>query len=234
MGLALAIVGLGWLGAVWIYQLQAPVLTVGQISLFLAVLIWMGHSVTQQIVRQRLLSTIPIATVWSLVLFGLISGITPPDPIPSALAGLKAAFHISLSLGGVAMLLGSGVFGAGQLILHKQLRQHTYGNWFQHLPSMDELDKLRRMTMYAGWWIVTLSLVFATIMFFLNPARLQPMISHLHPMVTLWVLISFSALADLRRWMGVRRRAFGSLLLSLLMTILLAVSVIEFYRGSFL
>ena len=91
--------------------------------------------------------------------------------MPEKLRGLHASVHITLSLAGIAMLLGSGVFGAGQVILHGHLRKRDFDVWFQRLPSLDDLDRLRRLTLGAGWLLVTVSLVSASVWLRVRPSR---------------------------------------------------------------
>jgi len=222
-----------WVVGLLLEQRQLPVLNPGQIIAFLAVLIWIGHTFTQRRVRQRLLTLMPLGAVVLLLLAGIAAGLEPGSSIPDGLKGPRAAFHISLSLAGVAMLLGSGVFGAGQLVLHKQIKKRTFGTWFQHLPSLNDLDRLRRMTLVAGWLLVTISVGSAMAAFYLEPSGKGAMMSHLHPMLTLWVLITGLALADRRRWLGSQRLAQGSLILSALMVLLIVVSVVEIFTGRF-
>lgn len=232
-GTVLAFLLAAWVIGLLLVQRQLPVLNPGQVIAFLAVLIWIGHSITQRRVRQRLLTLMPLGAVVLLLLAGIASGLEPGANIPEGLKGPRAAFHISLSLAGVAMLLGSGVFGAGQLVLHKQIKKRSFGTWFQHLPSLNDLDRLRRMTLAAGWLLITASVGSAMIAFYLETPREGAMLSHLHPMLTLWFLITALALADRRRWLGSQRLAQGSLILSALMVILIVVSVVEVFTGRF-
>jgi ABC-type transport system involved in cytochrome c biogenesis permease subunit len=151
--------------------------------------------------------------------------------VPERLRGLHASVHITLSLAGIAMLLGSGVFGAGQVILHGHLRKRDFDVWFQRLPSLDDLDRLRRLTLGAGWLLVTVSLISALIWLRLHPSESGIMMSHLHPMLLLAVLITALLAVDRFRWLSSQRLASLSLALSAVVMLLLLVSVVEIFIG---
>jgi ABC-type transport system involved in cytochrome c biogenesis permease subunit len=233
---------LGWIGAgfylIWIVALtlvqgQVPVYNFGQLALFLGGLVWISQTYVQWRVDQRLFTLLPLVGVVTLVLVGLAAGASP-DRVPEGLRGPQASFHITLSLAGVAMLLGSGVFGAGQVILHGHIRKRDFDVWFQRLPSLGDLDRLRRVTLVAGWLLITVSLVSALVWLRLRPAGSSgPVISHLHPMLLLAALITALVLADRFRWLAVQRLAWISFLLSALVVVLLLVSVIEIFVGRF-
>jgi hypothetical protein len=151
--------------------------------------------------------------------------------VPEKLRGLYASIHITLSLAGIAMLLGSGVFGAGQVILNGHLRKRDFDVWFQRLPSLDDLDRLRRLTLGAGWLLVTVSLVSAGVWLRVHPSQNGVMMSHLHPMILLAVLITALLAADRFRWLSVQRLASLSFALSAVVMVLLLVSVVEIFIG---
>ncbi len=232
--------GVGWLGALlylaWMVALtlrqgQVPVYNFGQLALFLGGLVWIGQAYAQWRVDQRLFTLLPLAGVVMLVLVGLAAGPTPSH-VPDGLKGGQASVHITLSLAGIAMLLGSGVFGAGQIILHGHLRKRDFDVWFQRLPSLGDLDRLRRVTLVAGWLLISVSLVSAMIWLRLRPAADHaPVISHLHPMLLLAVLITLLVLADRFRWLAVQRLAWISFVLSAVVVVLLMVSVVEIFVG---
>jgi ABC-type uncharacterized transport system permease subunit len=233
LGTALALLLTGWLVWMSLLQHQVPVLTPGQVLVFLGVLIWLMHSLLQRRVRQRFFSLMPLGVLVLLLLLGTIAGLRPGAGVPETLFGFRSGFHITLSLAGMALLLGSGVFGAGHLVLHKQIKRRSFGTWFQHLPSLQDLDRLRRTTLGAGWLLVTVSLASAMASMYLDPGRGGAMLSHLHPMLVLWALITLLLAADRFRWMGSRRLAVGSLVLAGLMVVLIAVSVVEIFTGRF-
>lgn len=222
-----------WMGLITSAQRQVPMLTFGQLAAFLGFLVWAGQSYVQMRVPQRLLAILPAAAVALLILLALVAGVVPKT-VPEAIKGSGAALHVSLSLAGVAMLLGSGVFGAGLLILHRQIAHRVFGRFFSSMPSMDELDRLRILSVNLGWLLITVSLISA--MFWMRLVRTDSKVmeSHLHPSLTLWVLVTLLALAARYRWLRRTRLAAISVGLSALVMILVLVSVIEFFVGHWL
>ena len=100
------------------------------------------------------------------------------------------ALHVMISLAGLAMLLGSGVFGLGSLVLHRRLAARKFDELLQHLPSLEEMYRLRRVTLYGGWLLITVSLVAAFVWAWTMKPDERMMSSHMHPMLTLWVTVS--------------------------------------------
>ena len=231
IGTVLSLLLVHWLVVMAAIQNQAPVLTPGQVMVFLGVQIWSMHSLLQRKVRQRFFSIFPLSVLAVMLVLGTTIGLKPGADVPASLFGFRSGFHITLSVAGVALLLGSGVFGTAHLILHKQIKRRTFGKWYQNLPSLTDLDRLRGTTLGWGWLLITVSVISAMSNLYLNPERDSAMISHLHPMLTLWVLISALTAADRFRWLGNRRLAAGALLLSCVMLLLIVVSVVEIFAG---
>lgn len=229
-GLVGAGMWIAWILGVTLHQGQVPVLNLGQLALFLGGLVWIEQAFVQRRVDQRLFTLLPLAGVVALVLVGLAAGPTAAE-VPEKLRGLNATVHITLSLAGIAMLLGSGVFGAGQVILHGHLRKRDFDVWFQRLPSLDDLDRLRRLTLGAGWLLVTVSLISASVWLRVRPSESGVMMSHLHPMLLLAVLITALLAADRFRWLSAQRLASLSFALSAVVMVLLLVSVVEIFVG---
>lgn len=220
-----------WLLGLGLWQGRAPVITPGQLMASLGGLAWVGHAYTQRRVRQRMLTLLPLGTVVVLLVAALATGLKPPAAPPEALANSRAAAHIVFSLAAVALLMGTGVFGAGQLIMHRQLKRRTFGTWFHHLPSLDDLDRLRRISLNAGWVLVTISVIGGMAALYLVPERQEATISHLHPMLLLWGVMTLLWAANRFRWLGGSRLAVASVVFAGMMAVLLVVSVIEFFGG---
>ncbi len=229
VGAAVSMAFLLWAILATIVQGQAPVLNIGQLLYFLGILIWAAQSYLQMRVRQRMLVLLPLAVIVVMFLSGIILGIERPDQVATHLAGGTTGFHMVLSMAGVAMLLGSGVFAAEQLTLHRHLRNRTFGRWFSYLPSLEDLDRLRRHTLKAGWFIVTVSLVIALLWMQFGVGDKRPIISHLHPMLTLWTILTIIVLANRYGWLAINKLALSSVILSALVLVLLLVSLYEIF-----
>jgi ABC-type uncharacterized transport system permease subunit len=222
-----------WMVLITTAQNQVPVATIGQLAAFLGFLVWASQSYVQLRVRQRLLVILPLTAVVLLIFIGVVAGVAP-SATPKAILGMGAAFHITLSLAAVAMLLGSGVFGAGALILHRQIAHRAFGPLFSSLPSLDEMNRLRAEAVNVGWLLITVSLASAVVWMRFFRTESKIMESHLHPMLTLWVIVTALAAAARFKWLGKHRLAAASVILAGLVLALILVSILEFFAGAWL
>jgi ABC-type uncharacterized transport system permease subunit len=230
-GSALAALGLLWLAALGLHQGLLPVATPGQLAAATGVLIWAGHCWVQHRISQKKLTVLPLVSAMLLVAAGTVAGLGQPAAPPEAFANPRAAVHIALSLAAVTLLIGSGVFGAGELILHRQIVQRRFGKWFHDLPSLADLSRLRRLSLTSGWALMTVSVVLAMAGLWLLPTAREATISHLHPMLTLWVILSALWAAERFRWLTQLKLAAASVAVSALMVVLIVISVVEFFGG---
>ena len=227
--LAIGVYGL-WMLLITVNQHQVPVLTVGQLMAFLGLLIWAEQIYIHHRVRQRLLIALPLATVILLLLAAITIGFKPNGQL-DALRTWWSALHITLSLAGVAMLLGGGVYGAGAMILHRQLTRREFGQFFSALPPLGDMNRLRSITLYVGWLLITLSLASSITWMLIERAGDPTSFTHLHAMIGLWLVISVLALCERRNWLGQHRQARLSVALSALILLIVLASVIEIFVG---
>jgi ABC-type uncharacterized transport system permease subunit len=220
-----------WMVLITVQQDQVPIANVGQIAAFLGFLIWADTSYVQLRVRQRMLAMLPIAAVAFLLLIGVVAG-ARPDVLPKAMTGPFAATHITVSLAGVAMLMGAGVFGAGYLILHRQIKSRHFSGLFSRLPSMEDVNRQRAVAVYTGWLLITLSLIASTIWFFIYHVGESPVHPHLAGMGFLWLGVSALALAEKLRWLSQHRLAMVSVGFAGFVLVLILMTVIGFLAGA--
>ncbi len=219
-----------WLSILTYDQRQIPILTAGQISVFLSFLIWMDQLLVQRKMSQRMLVILPLVTVILLLLAGIAGGLhhkSAPDELHSA----WSAVHIVLSMAGVAMLFGSGVYGAGSMLLRRELMSRKFGRLFSSLPSMDEMHKLRAFAIYFGWLLITISFASAVVFMFLENSGTPSFFSHLHEMVGLWGATSLLALSERFRWLGDQKQARLTVAISTVIFLLITGSVLQIYFG---
>jgi ABC-type uncharacterized transport system permease subunit len=219
-----------WMLLVTVHQKQVPILSVGQLLAFLGLLVWADQTYLQQRIRQRLLVVLPLVTVIVLLLTSVVIGIQP-NTHPKALTGVWSAFHITLSLAGVAMLLGGGVFGAGAMMLHRQITQREFGPLFTAMPPLGDMNRLRSITLYIGWWMITLSLASSITWMIIENGGLPVFFTHLHAMVGLWLVISVLVLSERKNWLGQHKQARMSVALSALILFMVMASVLEMFLG---
>jgi ABC-type uncharacterized transport system permease subunit len=221
---------LAWLVLVTAVQRQVPVLNPGQLAYFLGALIWFGQCYSQRQVNQRLFALLPLVGVLGLMLFGVIAGLGPGQ-VTESLLGVGTAVHVTMSLAGIGLLLGCGVYGAGHVILHHQISTRKFDAWFNRLPSLGDLDRLRRVNLNTGTALVVASLGSALVWSLRQPAGDPMVVSHLHPMLLLAALLVALVLVDHFRWLSSRNLAVACLIMSALVLALLTVSVVEIFLG---
>jgi ABC-type uncharacterized transport system permease subunit len=217
-----------WIGFTF-YQGAILIVTPGQLLATFACSVWLAASYAQYRVSQRKLTIIPLAAAILLLVSAMAMGLGRAADIPEALVNPRASAHITMSLVGVTLLLGSGVFGAGEIILHKQIKSRTFGQWFHDLPSMSDLNRLRRVSLTAGWLLITISIASAMSTLWFTPESREATISHLHPMLTLWVIITILWATDRFHWAAQQKMALASLAISGLMVLLLIISLVGFF-----
>lgn len=219
-----------WLTMLTIDQRQIPILTAGQISVFLSFLIWMDQLLVERRVSQRMLVVLPLITVILLLLAGIAGGLrhtTAPDKLHSA----WSAVHIVMSMAGVAMLFGSGVYGAGSMLLRRELKNRKFGRLFSTLPSMDVMHKLRAVAIYHGWLLITLSFASAVLFMFIENSGSPSFFSHLHEMFALWGVASLLVLSERFHWLGDQKQARLTVAMSALIFLLITGSVLQIFFG---
>jgi hypothetical protein len=174
---------------------------------------------------------LPLGVVVLFLLAGLLLGMEAIT-FRKALVEGNTALHIVISLAGVAMLLGSGVYGTGQFLLHRQIKNRSYGKLFNLLPSLQDLNRLRRFALVTGWLLITVSLLSAFIGTPAGDGTMGTVVSHLHPVLTLWVILTLLVVADRLPFIASEQLAVASFILSLTILILFLISVVGIYWGS--
>ena len=174
---------------------------------------------------------ISTAVVILLVELGVIAGLRP-SVVPTNVLNAGATFHVTFALSGIAMLLGGGVFGAGTLVLHRQIAHRTFGSFYASLPPMRDMNRLRSTATYAGWMLITVSLLSAITWIMVHATDSHVIVSHLHPMITLWTLTTLLAIATRYNWFGQHRLALFSVILATLVMGLVLVSIVEIFSGA--
>lgn len=219
-----------WLLLITISQKQIPFINAGQLAALIGFLIWASHLYAQTRTRQGILAVLPILVSAALVLISLALG-TEPVTIPNALKGYWVSIHISLVMAGVALLLGAGVYGFGYLILHRQIKRRSFGPFFSMMPSLSDLNHLRAFTVTSGWILVTIGVIGGVVWMFIRSDLYGTMVSHLGIAVGFWGIVSLMAAASRFRWLGQRKLAGFSALISAVMIILIMMSIAVTYPG---
>jgi HemX protein len=217
-----------WMVLITIHQGQVPIANGGQMAAFLGFLIWADQSYVQFRIRQRMLTLLPIAAVVLLILLAIVTGVRS-ETMPKAALGWWMAFHVTLALASAAMLMGAGVYAAGYLMLHKQIKQHRFGQMFAKLPSMEEINRLRAVALYVGWGLITVSFGSSAIWMAMNRSPEKVVISHLSEMSILWLVLSAIAILEKRRVLSQRKLAAITVAFAGFMFILILWTMIAMY-----
>jgi ABC-type transport system involved in cytochrome c biogenesis permease subunit len=233
-GYALLLIFLITITLITIYQQQIPILNPGQVVLFLAGMTWFGHCTLQVSIKQKVLSLLPLGTILILIITSICLGIETRDISFEPLFGIRSAIHVSFAMLGLSMLIGSGIFASGYLLMNRQLKTHNFGVWFKHLPSLMDMNRLRTHSLCYGWIAITLLIIIASVWTLLTPSSSHVIPSHVHPTVLIWVITGVLGAANRYRWLKTYILASLSLATSVLVLALLFVSLIEFFSGRFL
>ncbi|MFZ5432964.1 MAG: hypothetical protein ACOZB3_04240 [Calditrichota bacterium] len=220
-----------WIVGITIFQRQVPIVSLGQISVFLGLLIWAGQTYMQRRISQRMLVLLPTAAVVFLLFVSVVAGMRPAAS-SDVMQGVRVAFHVTLSLAGLAMLMGAGVYGTGYMILHRQIKTRSFGHLFGSLPSMDELHRLRIGAVRMAWLLITISLLLATVWMLFGKSREAVFHSHLREMGILWLVVTLLAFGDRIRWMNQHRSAGITMMFTIVTLMIVLISVIGIYAGA--
>jgi ABC-type uncharacterized transport system permease subunit len=219
-----------WLLLLTIFQKQIPFVNQGQLAALVGFLIWAAHLYAQRRMNQGILVTLPVITVIILILISLILGAQPVET-PEIFKGHWVSFHISFAMAGVALLLGAGVYGFGYLILHRQIKRRKFGPFFSLMPSLNDLNQLRSLTLFSGWVLVTAGTLGGTVWMLMRKELYQALSGHLGIALIFWGLVSLMTLASKLRWLRQHQLAGFSAFISAVMIVLILMSIMVTYPG---
>jgi len=219
-----------WLLLLTIYQKQIPFVSEGQLAALIGFLIWAAHLYAQRRMNQGILVTLPVIAVIFLILVSLVLGAQPAE-IPEIFKGHWVSVHISFAMAGVALLLGAGVYGFGYLILHRQIKRRRFGPFFSLMPSLNDLNRLRSLTLFAGWFLITIGVLGGATWLLMRKELYEALTGHLGIALIFWILISMMTLASKFRWLRQHQLAGFSAFISAVMIILILMSIMITYPG---
>lgn len=219
-----------WLLLISLVQNQIPFASIGQLAALIGFFIWAAHIYAQKRMKQGILIVLPVVTVIFLILLSLVLG-TQPTETPEIFEGEWVSLHIAFTMAGVALLLGAGVYGFGYLVLHRQIKKRKFGPLFSLMPSLNDLNMLRSLTVSAGWLFVTLGILFGSIWMLMRTELFDILRNHLGIALFSWGIITLMALASRFRWLKQRQLAGFSALLSVIMIVLIIMSMFITYLG---
>jgi ABC-type uncharacterized transport system permease subunit len=116
------------------------------------------------------------------------------------------------------------------MILHRQLTRREFGPLFTALPPLGDMNRLRSITLYVGWLLITLSLASSLARMIIEQALAPRSFAHLHAMAGLWLVISVLALSERKNWLGQHRQARMSVAISALILLMVVASAVEMFR----
>ena len=119
--------------------------------------------------------------------------------------------HVTLSVLGVAMLALAFVSAALYLLQFRALKAKRFGQVFRYFPPLEQLDRLNRMALVAGFPILTLGVLLA-----LGYAQRFAGGMHAAPAQLVWgmftwVVLGWAVWVRVMRGWGGRRAAFASI-----------------------
>lgn len=213
-----------WLFLLTVYQKQIPFVSEGQLAAFIGFLIWAAHLYAQRRMNQGILVTLPVIAVIFLILISLVLGAQPVEP-HEIFKGYWVSIHIIFAMAGVALLLGAGVYGFGYLILHRQIKRRKFGPFFSLMPSLNDLNQLRSLTLLSGWILITVGVLGGATWMLIRKELFNALTGHLGIAIIFWGLISLMTLASKFRWLRQHQLAGFSALVSAIIIVLILMSV---------
>ncbi|MEE9553966.1 MAG: hypothetical protein V3W18_06670 [candidate division Zixibacteria bacterium] len=219
-----------WILMLSIYQRQIPFITVGQLAALQGFLIWTAHLYIQRKIEQGILVVLPLLAVVFMILISIILG-TQNAIAPEMFRGFWVGLHIAFSMGGVALLLGTGVYGMGYLVLHQRIKKRKFGPFYSLMPSLGDLNYLRSTTLVTGWSLISAGMVAGTIWMLKHTDFYSLLKGHLGIALVFWVIIAIVSAASKFKLLGQRKLAAFSVLLSAVIFVLIVISIIVTYPG---
>lgn len=220
-----------WILLLSIYQKQIPFITEGQLAALLGFLIWTAHLYVQRKIKQGILVVLPLMAVVIMILISIILGTDYTDP-PEMFRGFWAGLHITFSMSGVALLLGTGVYGLGYLVLHHRIKKRKFGPFYSLMPSLGDLSYLRSITLITGWILITMGMVAGAIWMLKRTDFYSLLRGHLGIALIFWAAISIVSAASKFKLLRQRKLAAFSVFLSAVIFMLIIISIIVTYPGA--
>ncbi len=217
-----------WIFLLSIYQKQIPFITEGQLAALLGFFIWTAHLYVHRKIKQGILVVLPLMAVVTMILISIILGTQYTVP-PEMFRGFWVGLHITFSMGGVALLLGTGVYGLGYLVLHHRIKNRKFGPFYSLMPSLGDLSYLRSITLAAGWILITMGMAAGAIWMLKRTDFYSLLKGHLGIALIFWAAISIVSATSKFKLLRQRKLAAFSVVLSAVIFVLIVISIIVTY-----
>ncbi|HZK75642.1 MAG TPA: cytochrome c biogenesis protein CcsA [Candidatus Kapabacteria bacterium] len=126
-------------------------------------------------------------------LLQLVSSLTISSaPLPETSAILKDPIfnlHVTTSVFGYAALMLAAIYGGLYLLLYRAIRRNQFGAIFEHIPSLERLERYGLRATAFGFIFLTLSVAFGALLFSRIPLTVSTSQFLLDPKVLMTLLV---------------------------------------------
>jgi ABC-type uncharacterized transport system permease subunit len=98
-----------------------------------------------------------IAAAFELVSAVMVK-VPSTTPMNPALANLGIGLHVSAAIFGFGSITISAVYGLLYLLLYRDLKSGKFGSFYQHLPSLESLERLSTAAVVVGFTFLTVAI----------------------------------------------------------------------------
>jgi ABC-type uncharacterized transport system permease subunit len=143
--------------------------------------------------------------------------------------------HVTTSVFGYAALMLAAIYGGLYLLLFRAIRQNQYGAIFEHVPSLERLERYGLRATTFGFIFLTLSIALGAILYTRIPLTVSPAQFLVDPKVltTLLVWLVFGATLLVRRVMHVEGRRLVLFWMSGFALTILSMTIVNWMGTAF-
>ncbi|HEY3876413.1 MAG TPA: cytochrome c biogenesis protein CcsA [Candidatus Kapabacteria bacterium] len=174
------------------------------------------------------------AIAFLLQLLSSIANETPPET-KAILHDPIFNLHVTTSVFGYAALMLAAIYGGLYLLLFRSIRRNEFGAIFEHIPSLDRLERYGLRASAFGFVFLTLSIVLGAMLYSRIPLNVTAVAFLFDPKVVMTVLvwIVFGATLLVRRAMRMEGRRLVLFWMSGFALTVISMTVINWIGTSF-
>ncbi len=171
-------------------------------------------------------------------LLQLVSSITISTPVPESPAILKDPIfnlHVTTSVFGYAALMLAAIYGSLYLMLYREIRGNRFGAVFEHIPSLDRLERYGLRATAFGFFFLTLAIMLGAMLYTRIPLPVSSEKFFTDPKVltTLLVWLVFGVTLLVRRIIHLEGRKLVLFWMSGFALTVISMTIINWFGTSF-
>ena len=168
----------------------------------------------------------------------LVSSVTNNASIPESNAILQDPIfnlHVTTSVFGYAALMLAAIYGSLYLLLYREIRGNQFGAIFEHIPSLDRLERYGLRAAAFGFFFLTLAIALGAVLYTRVPLSVSPLKFFTDPKVvaTLLIWLVFGVTLLVRRIIHLEGRKLVILWMSGFALTIISMTIINWFGTSF-